>query len=103
MKQPHLRQLDLNLLAALEALMAEHNVTRAAERLGVTQSAMSHMLARLRSIPLADARSPISRSASSKADAAMVEDRAERRLAAVSMGRANSLRSAEDESLLQRS
>ena len=28
--------------------MAEHNVTRAAERLGVTQSAMSHMLARLR-------------------------------------------------------
>jgi DNA-binding transcriptional LysR family regulator len=48
MKQPHLRQFDLNLLAALEALMVEHNVTRAAERLGVTQSAMSHMLARLR-------------------------------------------------------
>jgi hypothetical protein len=32
MKQPHLRQRGFNLLAALEALMAEHNVTRAAER-----------------------------------------------------------------------
>jgi hypothetical protein len=38
----------------------------------------------------------------SKADAAIAEDRAERHLTAVSMGRANSHRSAEDESLPQK-
>lgn len=43
-----LRSLDLNLLLALDVLSAETNVTRAAKRLGVTQSAMSHTLARLR-------------------------------------------------------
>ena len=77
MKQPHLRQLDLNLLAALEALMAEHNVTRAAERLGVTQSAMSHMLARLRSIPLADTllHSPSGRQGSVTATLTLCGDR----------------------------
>ncbi len=48
MKHLHLRQFDLNLLKALDALLAERNVTRAAERLGLTQSAMSHTLARLR-------------------------------------------------------
>lgn len=48
MKSSHLRSFDLNLLAALEALLAERNVSRAAESVGVTQSAMSHMLARLR-------------------------------------------------------
>lgn len=42
------RQLDLNLLRALDALLDERNVTRAAERLGVTQPAMSGMLQRLR-------------------------------------------------------
>lgn len=42
------RQLDLNLLKALDALLDECNVTRAAERLGVTQPAMSGMLQRLR-------------------------------------------------------
>jgi DNA-binding transcriptional LysR family regulator len=40
--------LDLNLLAALEVLLAERNVTRAARRLGLTQSSMSHTLGRLR-------------------------------------------------------
>lgn len=39
---------DLNLLVALDALLAECSVTRAAERLNVTQSAMSAALKRLR-------------------------------------------------------
>ena len=39
---------DLNLLLAFEALMEERSVSRAAERLAVSQSAMSHTLARLR-------------------------------------------------------
>lgn len=39
---------DLNLLRALDALLAERNVTRAAERQFVTQQAMSGTLARLR-------------------------------------------------------
>jgi len=42
------RALDLNLLKALDALLDECNVTRAAARLGVTQPAMSGMLTRLR-------------------------------------------------------
>jgi LysR family transcriptional regulator, nod-box dependent transcriptional activator len=41
-------ELDLNLLVALDALLAERSVTRAAERLHVTQSAMSVSLRRLR-------------------------------------------------------
>ncbi len=40
--------LNLNLILALEALLAEMNVTRAAERLNVTQSAMSRSLQKLR-------------------------------------------------------
>ena len=39
---------DLNLLVALDALLSERNVTRAAERLFVTQPTMSGMLQRLR-------------------------------------------------------
>ncbi len=39
---------DLNLLVALDALLAERNVTRAAARVGLSQSAMSAALARLR-------------------------------------------------------
>jgi LysR family nod box-dependent transcriptional activator len=39
---------DLNLLVAFEALIEERNVTRAARRLNVTQSAMSASLKRLR-------------------------------------------------------
>jgi DNA-binding transcriptional LysR family regulator len=41
-------KLDLNLLTALKALLAEKNVTRAGEVVHVTQSAMSGILARLR-------------------------------------------------------
>lgn len=40
--------MDLNLLKAFDALMQERNVTRAAERLGVTQPSASAALARLR-------------------------------------------------------
>ena len=42
------KRLDLNLLQALEALLAERNVTRAAVRLHTTQPALSAQLARLR-------------------------------------------------------
>ena len=43
-----LEALDLNLLLAFEAMMAEQNVTRAAARIGLTQPAMSSALSRLR-------------------------------------------------------
>ena len=43
-----LRQLDLNLLVTLDALLAEHNVTRAAERLHLSQPSVSVHLAKLR-------------------------------------------------------
>jgi DNA-binding transcriptional LysR family regulator len=42
------RRLDLNLLVALDALLTERNVTRAASRLHVSQPALSAQLARLR-------------------------------------------------------
>ena len=41
-------RLDLNLLVALDALLDERKITRAAERLSLSQSAISGMLARLR-------------------------------------------------------
>jgi LysR family transcriptional activator of mexEF-oprN operon len=44
----NLARLDLNLLVAFDALMTERSVTRAAARIGIGQSAMSHNLARLR-------------------------------------------------------
>ena len=40
--------LDLNLLVVFDAVMQERNVTRAAQRLGLSQPAMSHALSRLR-------------------------------------------------------
>jgi DNA-binding transcriptional LysR family regulator len=43
-----LRRLDLNLLFVFEALLRTGGVTRAAEQLDVTQSAVSHALANLR-------------------------------------------------------
>lgn len=43
-----IRSFDLNLLIALDALLDQLNVTRAAERLSLTQSTVSGMLARLR-------------------------------------------------------
>ena len=39
---------DLNLLVALDTLLAERSVTRAGNRLNLSQSAMSGALARLR-------------------------------------------------------
>jgi len=42
------QRIDLNLLVALDVLLAEQNVTRASERLHMTQSATSGVLARLR-------------------------------------------------------
>ena len=43
-----LHDVDLNMLVAINALLVERCVTRAAERLCVGQSAMSSTLARLR-------------------------------------------------------
>jgi DNA-binding transcriptional LysR family regulator len=40
--------LDLNLLVVFDAVMQERNVTRAGQRLGLSQPAMSHALSRLR-------------------------------------------------------
>jgi DNA-binding transcriptional LysR family regulator len=48
MSQIDLRSFDLNLLVVFDVLMSERSVTRAAERLGRTQSAVSHSLSRLR-------------------------------------------------------
>jgi DNA-binding transcriptional LysR family regulator len=48
MNSVDLRRIDLNLLVVFDVLMAECHVTRAAERLNRTQSAVSHALARLR-------------------------------------------------------
>ena len=45
-----LRDFDLNLLMAFDVLMREGSVSRAAERLYITQSAMSHALNRLREL-----------------------------------------------------
>lgn len=42
--------IDLNLLAAFDALMSERNVTRAATQVGVSQPAMSAALSRLRKL-----------------------------------------------------
>jgi DNA-binding transcriptional LysR family regulator len=46
----NLGAINLNLLVALEALLSERSVTRAARRLGVTQPAMSNSLAQLRAL-----------------------------------------------------
>jgi DNA-binding transcriptional LysR family regulator len=47
-RPPATTELDLNLLVLLDALLHERNVTRAAERVGLSQSAASHALKRLR-------------------------------------------------------
>lgn len=46
----NLRRLDLNLLVTLDVLLAEHNVTRSAERLHFSQPSISVHLAKLRDI-----------------------------------------------------
>jgi len=50
MHEPNLSALDLNLLVVLEALLNERHVTRAALRVGLSQSATSHALGRLREL-----------------------------------------------------
>ncbi|MEJ8321736.1 LysR family transcriptional regulator [Kosakonia sacchari] len=46
----NLNRLDLNLLLTLDVLLREHNVTRAAQRLNLSQPSVSVQLARLREI-----------------------------------------------------
>ncbi len=48
--QSNLAAIDLNLLVALDALASDQSVTKAAARVGIGQSAMSHNLARLRAL-----------------------------------------------------
>jgi DNA-binding transcriptional LysR family regulator len=48
LRRMNLAAVDLNLLVALDALLAESSVMRAAGRLGLSQPAMSHSLKRLR-------------------------------------------------------
>ena len=48
MQERSIRALDLNLLVTLHALLEERSVTRAAERVGVSQPAASAALGRLR-------------------------------------------------------
>lgn len=50
MRETNIRNLDLNLLTALNALLEEKNVTRAAARINLSQPAMSRALARLRTM-----------------------------------------------------
>jgi DNA-binding transcriptional LysR family regulator len=45
-----LASVDLNLMVAFDALARERSVTQAARRVGITQSAMSHALRRLRDL-----------------------------------------------------
>jgi len=46
----NIRQIDLNLLVVFDALMASHSVTKAADKLCLSQSAISQALKRLRQI-----------------------------------------------------
>ena len=46
----NLRSIDLNLLVALDALLTERHVTKAADRVGLSQPAMSNALNRLRAM-----------------------------------------------------
>jgi DNA-binding transcriptional LysR family regulator len=48
MNDAHFRNLDLNLLRVFDALLEEESATRAGSKLGLTQSAVSHALGRLR-------------------------------------------------------
>lgn len=50
MNTNHLAKVDLNLLKSLRALLEERHVGRAAQKMNVTQSAMSHTLTRLRGV-----------------------------------------------------
>ena len=48
MRSPPLSKIDLNLLVVLDVLLREQSVARAADRLNLTSSAISHALKRLR-------------------------------------------------------
>lgn len=48
MHSMHINDLDLNLVSVFDALLRERNVTLAADSIGLSQSAMSHALKRLR-------------------------------------------------------
>jgi len=48
MNELHIHRLDLNLLRVFDVLLQERNATRAGARLGLSQSAVSHALGRLR-------------------------------------------------------
>lgn len=50
MRDPRINRLDLNLLAVFDAIFTEGSLTKAGARLGLTQSAVSHALARLREL-----------------------------------------------------
>jgi len=50
MREVNLLSVDLNLLMVFDAVMAEGSVSRAAERLHITQPAVSHSLRRLRQL-----------------------------------------------------
>ena len=50
MHKVNLASVDLNLLVALQALLDEQNVTRAAAKVGLSQPAMSRALGRLRDL-----------------------------------------------------
>ncbi len=50
MSFPNLQHIDLKLLKAMQVLLEERNVTRAAERVHLSQSAMSRLLNRLRDL-----------------------------------------------------
>ena len=48
MHQIDIKKIDLNLLIILKVLLDEHNVTKASQKLNLSQSATSHALNRLR-------------------------------------------------------
>src|SRR5579871_6051802 len=50
MNAANINSVDLNLLRVFDALLEEGSVTRAGARLGLTQSAVSHSLNRLRAL-----------------------------------------------------
>lgn len=50
MNMVQLASVDLNLMVVFEAVYGEGNLTKAGERLGLTQSAVSHALGRLRKV-----------------------------------------------------
>ena len=50
MNDIQLKDVDLNLLVVFDVLLQERSVTRAAERLDLTPSAVSHALRRLREL-----------------------------------------------------